>query len=156
MPSEQILIRVAVDMDLPQLITMAQRYVDEADRYSVLNFNPTKAVTYAAMAINDKDQQIFIATDKGKLVGFMWSAIKGQVWTDNPIAGDLFLFVDKEYRSLGIGARLVIECEKWIKACGVHLIMNGANSGIGNDAGASNTYKSLGYTSGGNSFIKYI
>lgn len=156
MKQEEFKVRIAVDLDIINLLNVAKTYVEEASRWQQLSFNPSRAVKYASIAIEDSNQQIFICTHKGVIIGFMWGIISGQIWTDDPIAKDLFLYVLPEYRSEGIGELLIKEFEKWIKACGVEIIHTGANSGILADGPASSLYEKLGYKHGGKNYFKMI
>lgn len=149
-------VRIAVDIDIINLLNVARAYVEEASRWQQLSFDPSRAVKYASIAIEDPNQQIFICTHKGVIIGFMWGMIAGQIWTDDPIAKDLFLYVLPEYRSEGIGELLIKEFEKWVEACGINIIHTGANSGILADDPASHLYERLGYKHGGKNYLKVI
>jgi len=149
-------IRIATELDLFWLVQLAKTYVEEADRWGNLTFDPERAVKYAALAIEDKDQQIFIAVEEGEIVGFIWVTIMGQVWTADPIARDLFLYVHPEHRNASVAIGLVVAFEKWAEACGAKAIHVGANSGINEDKAASGLYRHLGYEPGGANFYKTL
>jgi len=150
-------IRVALDLDLLALITIAERYASERDgRWCALEFDVDRALHFGAMAIQDPNQQIFIAYEGSKVQGFMWVALTSPIWSSDIIAYDVFLYVHPEHRNLSVAKALVDEFEAWAKACGAKAIHTGANSGIFKDNAAAALYEHLGYQPGGYNFYKEI
>lgn len=149
-------ILVATEFDLFWLVELARVYVEEAQRWGGLEFDPARAVKYAAIALEDKDQQIFVAKEDGEIVGFMWVTIMGQVWTADPIARDLFLYVHPGSRRADVAIQLVSAFEKWATICGAKAIHVGANSGVTGDKAAASLYLHLGYEAGGANFFKEL
>lgn len=154
MQKKDIKFRVAFELDLMQLLSLGKEYASEAERWFGLKFDPVRCVKYAAIAVSDKDQQIFLAMDGTKIVGFVWVAIQGQVWTPDPVCKDLFAYVLPEYRNYHVGSGLIREAEKWARACGALAFHTGANSGIKGDSGAAAMYRHLGFRDGGFNFMK--
>jgi GNAT superfamily N-acetyltransferase len=150
-------VRVALDIDLLTLITLAESYASERDgRWCSLTFDMNRALKFGAMAIQDPNQQIFIAYEGSQVQGFMWVALTSPVWTSDIIAYDVFLYVHPEHRNLEVAKGLVGAFERWAKVCGAKVIHTGANSGIFKDNAAATLYEHLGYQSGGFNFYKDI
>jgi GNAT superfamily N-acetyltransferase len=147
-------IRVAIDLDLPKLMTIAKEYINEADRWNGLDFDENKAMRYVMLAISEKSHNIFIAYDNETrdIVGFFWGCITGQVWSDDPIGQEMFMYVTKEARNKSIGKSLIKAFIKWCKVSGCKSIHCGAHSGIDNDKPARAMYESLGFKIGGYNF----
>lgn len=146
-------VRIALDLDILQLVNLAKEYFDEADRWNHTEFNVKKACRYAALAMQDKSHQIFVAVDRnGMIVGFFWGKLSGQVWNDEIVAHESFFYVVKEHRNYYVGKDLLESFIKWAKACGADSFQVGAHSGINGDAPASALYKSLGFKMTGYNF----
>jgi len=155
-PEERIKHRAAIDLDIMQLVNLAEAYATEAERWCDLSLDMDKFVKHLIFAMEDENQQIFVATVNGKIVGAVWAAISGLVWTSEVICHDLFLYVDPGYRGYTLAKGLVSMLEDWAKACGAKVIHTGANSGVFKDNPASLLYKGLGYDAGGYNFYKSL
>lgn len=146
-------IRIALELDIMQLVNMGKEYFDEADRWNDTVFNAKKACRYAASAMQDKSHQIFVAVnDAGMIVGFFWGKLGGQVWNDDIVAQEVFFYVMEDYRNYDTGKGLIEAFMKWAKVCGASSLQVGAHSGIEGDAPASHLYKSLGFDMTGYNF----
>ena len=149
----QYITRVAIDLDLFRLISVGEEYFSEISRWTNFTYNHDKVMKSAMFAIQNKDHQIFIAVgEDNEVLGFMWGCISGQIWSDDPVGHDVFLYVRPQFRGYGIAKSLVKMFLDWCKACGCKGVQCGANSGIQDDAPAVNMYKSLGFGSGGRCF----
>ena len=147
-------IRVAIELDLMRLISIAKDYITEADRWNQHSFSEKKAMEFAIFAIVDRSHNIFIAVDDDthEILGFFWGCITGQIWSDDPIGQEMFLFVSKGARGKHIGRDLVHAFIKWCKISGCKSIHCGAHSGIQDDKPAVAMYESLGFKVGGYNF----
>ena len=149
----QYITRVAIDLDLMRLITIGEEYFNEVSRWTNFSFNRGKVMRSAMFAIANKDHNIFMAVDdNNEILGFLWGCITGQIWSDDPVGHDVFLYVRPKFRGNGIAKDLVKMFLDWCQACGCKGVQMGANSGIQDDAPAVNMYKSLGFGSGGRCF----
>jgi GNAT superfamily N-acetyltransferase len=147
-------IRIAIELDMMQLIEIAKEYIEEADRWSGHEYNEKKVIDYCIHAITNKSHNIFLAVDSesGRILGFFWGCITGQVWSDDPIGQEMFMYVRKEARGNEVGRKLVSAFIKWCKVSGCKSVHCGAHSGIDNDKPASSMYRSLGFKLGGYNF----
>ena len=149
----QYITRVAIDLDLMRLITIGEEYFNEVSRWTNFSFSRGKVMRSAMFAIASKDHNIFMAVDdNNEILGFLWGCITGQIWSDDPVGHDVFLYVRPKFRGNGIAKDLVKMFLDWCQACGCKGVQMGANSGIQDDAPAVNMYKSLGFGSGGRCF----
>lgn len=149
-------IRVAIELDLMPLLELAMSYVEEADRWMTLKFDADKAAMRAALAMDNPNQQIFIAYEGHQVLGFMWGAVTEMMWSSERIAYDIFLYVHPEHRNLTVAKGLVDAFEKWARVCRAKAIHVGANSGIFKDNAAATLYETLGYDQGGRNFFKQL
>lgn len=147
-------IRIAIDLDLPELFELGSRYLSEMKRWAKIKYSFDRAMHFASKALLDGHQQIFIKVIDDKIVGLMWGGVAPTFWSNDVIGYDVMLYVLPEYRSISVAKELVKEYEKWCKACGAIAIHTGSNSGVFKDAAASSLYKNLGYVSGGYNFFK--
>jgi len=80
------ILRVAIDLDLFNLITIGEEYFGEISRWTNFTYNHDKVMTSAMAAIRNKDHNIFIAVNEdNEILGFMWGCITGQLWSDDPV-----------------------------------------------------------------------
>jgi len=149
-------VRIALDVDLPCLLSLAESYLAERERWIALTFDKERAVSFAVEAMHDPNQQIFIAYEGSLVLGFIWVGLTSPIWSSDIIGYDKFLYVHPDHRNLSVAKALVDEFEKWARICGAKAIHTGANSGVMKDMAASNLYQALGYQSGGYNFYKEI
>lgn len=146
-------VRLAIKLDLLRLIQLGEEYFQEVSRWSSFSYNPEKVMKSAMAAIDHDDHNIFLAYDKkNKILGFMWGCITSQVWSDDKVGHDVFIYVRPQARGMEIGKALIIAFLDWCKSRGCKGVQCGANSGIQDDAPAINMYRSLGFGSGGRCF----
>jgi len=159
MPTTKIVTnyRVMIDLDIMQMLNLGEQYSKEALRFTNdMEYSPDRYVQCLINSLRDENQQVFLALNKGLIVGGLWGIITGVAWSYDCIAEDLFLYILKEYRGYSIAKELVSMMEKWAIACGAKAIHTGANSGIYKDNPAIQLYKQLGYESGGFNFYKSL
>lgn len=149
-------VRAAMELEIIPMLKLAEEYQSEAKRWSVFSFDLDRAVRLAALSILDPLQQIFVSYEGNEMQGFIWVGIDQPVWSRDIIGYDHFLFVSKKHRNYFTAKALVMEFERWAKACGAKAIHAGANSGIFDDGPASALYKRLGYNKGGANFYKEL
>jgi len=147
-------IRPATGLDIISLLKVGKEYHEEAKSWSVFSFNSEITAVNLATAINDDNQEIFLATTDEEIVGFMWCTTSYPVFSNDIIAKDLFVYIKPQLRGLGIGKELAIRFEGWGKKRNAVVFIVGANSGILDNSQASKMYQNLGYNSFGSNFIK--
>jgi GNAT superfamily N-acetyltransferase len=147
-------IRAAMELDILQILTLAKEYAEEADSWMDLEFDPVRLSTHIAMAMTDPDQMIFVAHEKGVIVGSMWGVVSAPVWTSDKLAYDMFLYISQRSRDLFTAVKLVRAYEEWATTNGAKIIQTGANSGILENKGAKALYRHCGYICGGQNFYK--
>lgn len=153
-----MIIRVALDIEIPKLITLgSELYYPEIERWSTMSLDVDKLMRLGAQAIQDPNQQVFIATDDaGEILGFHWVCVTELAWSSDTIGTDILLYVHPEHRNLSVAKGLIDAFEKWAKVCGAKLIHTGASSGISEDKAALTMYQHLGYDVGGYNFYKEL
>jgi GNAT superfamily N-acetyltransferase len=155
MRKQKVLIRAGLDVDINGIILMGEVYHRESkSRIGDLTFNYLKTEMSIIEAYVDRNQQIFVATDNGQLLGFMWCVVLDSTFSNDRIANDKFLYVSAKCRGLGIGHDLTLAFEKWAIACGATTIVTGANSGI--DEKADKMYSDRGYSYIGKNYMKIL
>ena len=146
-------IRPAIKLDLLRLIQLGEEYFQEVSRWSSFSYNHEKVMKSAMAAIDSDNHTIFLAYDKkNNILGFMWGCVTSQVWSDDKVGHDVFIYVRPQARGIEIGRSLIKEFLRWCEMKGCKGVQCGANSGIQDDAPAINMYRSLGFGSGGRCF----
>lgn len=149
-------IRIAIDIDIPVLARLSERYYKEVERFTNLSYDADRAMYFGALSIPDPNQQIFIACEGREIIGFMWVVVECPVWSKDVIAHDIMLYVSPEHRNLFTAKKLIEAVEKWARVCGAKVVHCGANSGIMQDRAARALYKHSGYLPGGYNFYKEL
>ena len=147
-------VRFAIKLDLLRLIQLGEEYFQEISRWSSFSYNHEKVMKSAMAAIDHADHTIFLAYDEkdNNILGFMWGCITSQVWSDDRVGHDVFIYVRPQARGMEIGKALIKEFLWWCETRGCKGVQCGANSGIQDDAPAINMYRSLGFGPGGRCF----
>ncbi len=80
-------------------------------------FGSKKGIKYINSFIKKRNKIIFLAKNsKNKLVGFLFSQIINEWWTNNPKKTEVvMIYISKKYRNKGIGSQLLKTQQEWSK-----------------------------------------
>lgn len=118
-----------------KLLTEIHQESEYYGRYS-LNLHTARA---AIGEMLESKNYLIRATDHGVIIGSLCKPF----WSDDVIAQDEFVYVSKEGRGLGEGAKLIAAFEQWAKKHGAKRIIVGDSMGISDKA--LSIYRKNGY-----------
>lgn len=151
------MIRKLNALDLLQVLAFFDDYDKEDNAWFFLPHSLEKVMHSVVRGLDDTRQYIVgDFSQDGILKGVVWGALTDHVWTDVPIAMDLFVVVHEKYRGGTSGYRLVRSFKRWAKEQGAGAIVLGANSGIKDNIPASRLYEGMGLTRCGATFIQEL
>lgn len=140
-------IRKGRQEEIEQAIVLGRGYYAEADM-KAMHFDEDKGRALCAELLNIGLG--IVAEIDGKLVGMMGARIFNEWFSDTPMARDVMIYIDPEYRGLGVGRSLVNVYINWALEQGIRPenIYIGIDSGI-HTKKTENIYKSLGFRRSG-------
>lgn len=110
------MIRPAVLADVPRLVEMGHAFINSSQYDGRLADNPAQMAAMAAHLI-ESDQGLLLVADRGgALVGMIGVLRFDHHLSAEPIAGEVFWWVEPAFR--GCGVRLMKRAEQWAKAAG--------------------------------------
>jgi len=123
-----IIIRKAVRSDLPILIPMARRFVEESNL--PLTFDVNATASYLVSAMKSDNIIILVEADNGVVTGGILGSI------DRDFCHELCAYVDKmyvesEFRGLGTARALVEAFQDEAKKLGASIVFASATAGMG-------------------------
>lgn len=139
-------IRLVKQSDYEQLMELYNLFVG-SDRYSKHDNDSFKKV------INNPNNFVFIAENKGKQVGFVTFSVRDVIRYPKQIAELDELFVLPDYREKGVGKQLMQKIEDKAKELNCYRLFIESRYDFKT---AHKFYESLGYTNYGYHFIKNI
>ncbi|MFT3771540.1 MAG: GNAT family N-acetyltransferase [Minicystis sp.] len=95
-----------------------------------------------------EEQCIFVSEHRSALVGMLGGYVDPYLFCDELVAQDTFFFVERPYRGLGVGARLVDAFRTWARARGARALWLTISSGICDDV-VARRYEAMGLTRAG-------
>lgn len=117
--------------------------------FSNFSVNIEKTMKFLKHIDNDPNSLgLMFSTKQDEVVGVFVGQVYPHFFSDDLVAVDQFLYVDPEFRRLGIAEGFIEEYREWAHHKGAKLQLLGASTGI---PGAAELYEKLGYTRlGGN------
>lgn len=139
-----IMIRPATINDIPALIKLGAQMHVESPRFCRLRFSPAKVESTLLQLMSMPLGFLWVAEHEEGLIGGL-AAVAGPHWcSDDLVANDLALFIDREHRG-GISAlRLVNRYRCWVKEIGAVIGQLGVTTGIDTE-GTANLFERLGF-----------
>lgn len=149
-------IRRATDADLDALIAMGQALHDESPRYAGMAFSPDKLRRlYEQLkgTILAETGCVFVAEDRGEVVG-MTVGVSAERWfSDDRYATDLTLYVKPPARGGSAFPKLVRALEGWAREQGLPPPVLGVSTEIHPERTVS-AYQHMGYEIAGYTMVK--
>lgn len=131
-------IREATRADLPRLVAMGRRFLAEAEYQGVIAENPAQMDALAGRLIDGYDSVILVTEDMSGPVGMIGLLAYRHLLSGEPVAGEVFWWVEPERRRDGV--RLLRAAEQWARDSGaVFLQMIAPNDRVGR------FYEAVGY-----------
>ena len=129
---KELIIRLAEIKDIDQLIKMRWDFTIEdhpSKRFTESDFEvfSTECREFLAEAINNKQWFIWVAAEEERIVSHIYIELIQKVprpgRVTKPFAYMTNVYTVKEYRSMGIGSKLISAINRWIKDEGYEFII---------------------------------
>lgn len=114
--ASQTVIREATADDVPALVAMGQRFRNSTVYARRLRDNPEQMAETGLMLIHSDDGLLLVADRGGAPIGMIGVLVFPHHLSGERTAGELFFWVDPEYR--GYGVRLLRQAERWARERG--------------------------------------
>jgi GNAT superfamily N-acetyltransferase len=144
------MIRQATADDIQSLVVLGKIMHDETS-YKHVEYAPEKVAKTCQLMITNGF--LMVAEKDGEVVGVMMGDVVTPWYTDERMGIDYCLYIYPEHRNGLIAVRLIKKFEEWCIAMGATQIRPGVGTG---DKNVSRLYKSLGFNSVGEWFLKDI
>lgn len=137
-PVQTRTIREATADDLPRVVEMGRDFLQASTYRTLYAENTTQMGLLAMRLILDPQSAILLAMHDDRAVGMIGLIAYRHFISDEPIAGEVFYWVDEGSR--GAGVRLLRAAERWAREHGALAIQM-----IAPDDRAERLYTALGY-----------
>jgi GNAT superfamily N-acetyltransferase len=132
------LIRIATQEDIPRIIELGSRSLEDGPYAGVIHDVPAQA-EYCAHEVMDKGR-ILLGEEDGKVVGLIGFILANHHFSGQKYAAELMWFVEEEHRKGGIAMKLLWEAEKQAKEMGAEdMLFTAPNESV------AAIYKRFGY-----------
>ena len=142
------MIRPASFLDIPEIINLGNRYVEEEVKvvqHHSASWNAEQSAHYLCSSLNADDLFLWVAVDDGVIVGFLWAGAHVMApWTPLMVASDLLFYIVPEKRGTLMGMRLLKAYIEWAKDKGCAEARLSIASGI-NEKRVGRMYERLGF-----------
>lgn len=141
------MIRAACFLDIPAIINLGSRYVEEEVKavchHSAI-WDADTSAHYLAQALSGNNF-LWVAVRDGKVVGFLWASVHGMApWNPTPVASDFLFYLEPEYRGTVTALMLIKEYRAWAGKIGCVEARLSLASGI-NEERVGRAYDILGF-----------
>ncbi len=135
--------RAATPADLPRLCELFDHFC-KAGAYAQHNrANPAVYTSFIAQLVAHADSVVIVHQQGDRLVGMIGVSVMPYPYSGEPIASELFWWLEPEVRGGGAGTALLGQAEQWAHARGAtHLLMIAPTQSPGVDR----IYQAMGYT----------
>lgn len=143
------MIRPATLLDLPAIIALGHRYVEEEVsrvRHHEARWEPPLAGEYLAQTVMNPDEAFLHVYESGdKILGFLWAfKHKLNLWSSLDVASDVLFYVVPECRGKYGSICLINRYKAWAKTVGCTEVRLSIASGI-NEERNGLAYQRLGF-----------
>ncbi|MGG0120684.1 streptothricin N-acetyltransferase SatA [Bacillus paranthracis] len=144
---DSFIVNARLILSLSKVNRRIEYTVEDVPRYEKIYLqNDNEELTYNEY-INKPNQVIYIALLHNQIIGFI---VLKKNWNHYAYIEDIT--VDKKYRTLGVGKRLVDQAKKWVKEGNMPGIMLETQN---NNVAACKFYEKCGFVIGGFDFLIY-
>lgn len=126
--SSDAIVRKANQGDLPSLIPLARRFVDETEL--PLTFDASSSASYMVGAMESEEFIFLVEEDNGIISGAIIGAVDKDFCKET-CAYITKMYVEKEFRGLGTSRALVEAFQEEAKKLGASLVFSAATAGMG-------------------------
>ena len=137
-------VRTAKLPDVPALVALGQKFIKEAPNYSGRKFD-ANALQQNLENIVGGQGAIFVAENKGEIVGGIVCLTTKDWFNNDVIAFEQVFYISPEYRTSQASFLLIEAFIAWSKNMGASRIQCGTTTGI-NTRGCIRLYEHFGFT----------
>lgn len=149
------MIRQACFLDIPSILNLGNRYVEEEVKkvgYHSAEWNADVSARSLAVTLSSSGEFLYVAVVDGEVVGFLWAACHFMApWNLVYVASDYLFYIVPEKRGTMLGLRLVKAYKQWAEDLGCQEVRLSLASGI-NEERVGKMYSLLGFTQLGTVF----
>lgn len=149
------MIRPASFLDIPLIINLGNRYVEEevkAIGHHSAVWDADVSAQNLCQSMHLPDGFLWVAVVDGEVVGFLWAACHPLApWDLTKVASDFLFYIVPEHRGSMLGWRLLRQYKVWAKERGCSEARLSLASGI-NEERMGRLYDKLGFASFGTVF----
>lgn len=142
------MIRIATLDDVPALLELGARMHAESPRYRRLQFSAPKVERTLTMMIGSDDAIVLVAMRDDQLIGCGLAFLEEEWFSDDRIAQELAVFVERPWRGGLTAAKLITGLRAWGAATDARLLQAGTTTGVNSEMTAS-LYEKIGFTRAG-------
>lgn len=128
------MIRRACFLDIPEIINLGNRYVEEevkAVAHHSAVWDANESANNLCQALTCDHLFLYVAVDDGQVVGFLWAGAHQMApWNNVLVASDYLFYIVPEKRGTRLGYRLIKEFKAWAEALGCLEVRLSIASGI--------------------------
>lgn len=146
-------LRLAVDEDIPTLLTFA-RHFHRASNYNVFKFETSKSIEFLKGAIKAVDKVVLVALQDSKPIGFLVGAVNEPVFSRTRVAVELGWWIEPEHRQTRASALIYTAYEDWAIRVGAECVQGAFLPGV--SPSLDEFYKKRGYLQVESSFLKVL
>lgn len=110
------MIRKACFLDIPAIINLGNRYVEQEVKavcHHSAVWDADTSAHYLAQALAG-DNFLWVAVRDGKVIGFLWASVHAMApWNPRPVASDFLFYIEPEYRGTVTALMLIKEYRAW-------------------------------------------
>lgn len=142
------MIRKACFLDIPVIINLGNRYVEEEVKevchHSAI-WDAAMSAHHLCQSLTDDSGFLWVAVRDGRVVGFLWCAVHAMApWNLTPVASDYLFYIEPEYRGTVTALMLIKEYRAWAGKLGCVEARLSLASGINEDR-VGRAYDILGF-----------
>ncbi len=142
------MIRPASFLDIPEILNLGSRYVEEevkAVAHHSASWDAEQSAHNLCASLSREDLFLWVAVDEGQIVGFLWAGHHELApWTPVRVASDILFYIIPEKRGTLLGMRLIKALKQWAGENKCSEVRLSIASGI-NEERVGRMYKRLGF-----------
>lgn len=139
------MIRAATLADIPAIVELGRKMHGESPIFRRLAYSPEKVGKLCEQLIEFDEGFAWVGGSDSVLCGGMLGHIGPPWMSDEPVANELALFVEKTARGALLASRLLTAFVSWSKIQGARIVIAGASTGVEPERTAQ-FYERFGFT----------
>ena len=117
-------IRKAEWQELEHVLPLCRQFFNEIE-WKDTTFEPDVMLATLSALVADAHCNLLVVVDGEKIVGTVGIQIAPMFWGTDPVATELFWYMDPEYRGRACSLKLFQQAEAWAKEAGAKVMLMG-------------------------------